>query len=65
MKPIQKKSNFKKKFGILAEQNRKWKIPAFLPNYFSGQKGVQENYLHMVLKINPVNWLKRNQHMDG
>ena len=50
MKPIQKKSNFKKKFGILAEQNRKWKIPAFLPNYFSGQKGAQEKYLNMVVK---------------
>ena len=37
-------------FGIFAEQNRKWKIPAFLPNYFSGQKGEQEKYLNMVVK---------------
>ena len=36
---------------------------AFLPNYFSEQKGVQEKYLNMVVKINPVYWLKRNQHM--
>ena len=40
----------KKKFGIFAEQIRKWKIPAFLPNYFSGQKGVQEKSLNMVVK---------------
>ena len=53
-KPFQKKSNFKKKFGIFAEQNRKWKIPAFLPNYFSGQKGEQEKYLNMVVKKNPA-----------
>ena len=37
-------------FGILAGRNRKWKIPAFLPNYFSGQKGEQEKYLNMVVK---------------
>ena len=37
-------------FGIFAAQNRKWKSPAFLPNYFSGQKGVQEKYLNMVVK---------------
>ena len=40
----------KKKFDIFAEQNQKWKIPAHLPNYFSGQKGVQENSLNMVVK---------------
>ena len=27
-----------KKIGIFAEQTRKWKIPAYLPNYFSEQK---------------------------
>ena len=37
-------------FGIFAEKNRKWKIPTFLPNYFSEQKGVQEKYLNMVVK---------------
>ena len=54
-----------KKLGIFAEQTPKWKIPAYLPNYFSEQKDVQEKYLNMVVKINPVNWLKRNQHMAG
>ena len=54
-----------KKLGIFAEQTQKWKIPAYLPNYFSEQKGVQEKYLNMVVKINPVYWLKRNQHMAG
>ena len=39
------------------------KIPAYLPNYFSEQKGVQEKSRNMVVKINLVNWLKRNQHM--
>ena len=41
------------------------KNSAYLPNYFSEQKGVQEKYLNMVVKINPVYWLKRNQHMAG
>ena len=54
-----------KKLGIFAEQTRKWKIPAYWPNYFSEQKGVQEKCLNMVVKINPVYWLKRNQHMTG
>ena len=45
-----KKSSLYKKFGIFAEQNRKWKIPAYLPNYSSGQKGVQEKYVNMVVK---------------
>ena len=53
------------KLSIFAEQTPKWKIPAYLPNYFSEQKDVQEKYLNMVVKINPVNWLKRNQHMAG
>ena len=47
---MSKKLKVKKKFGIFAEQIRKWKIPAFLPNYFSGQKGVQEKSLNMVVK---------------
>ena len=41
------------------------KIPVYLPNYFCEQKVVQEKYRNMVVKINPVNWLKRNQHMAG
>ena len=65
MKTNKKSQSDKKKFGIFAKQNRKWKIPAYLPNYVSGQKGVQEKYLNMVVKKNPVNWLKRNQHMAG
>ena len=64
-KVIAKKRDIIKKTGTFAELNRKWKIPAYLPNYFSGQKGVQEKYLYMVVKINPVNGLKRNQHMAG
>ena len=60
MKINDKKLKIIKQFGIFAEQNRKWKIPAYLPNYSSGQKGVQEKYLNMVVKINPVYWLKRN-----
>ena len=36
-----KKFYILKKYSTFAELTRKWKIPAFLPNYFSGQKGVQ------------------------
>ena len=36
----QKNQDILKRFGIFAEQNRKWKIPTYLQNYFSGQKGV-------------------------
>ena len=54
-----------KKFVKFAELNRKLKIPVYLPYYFCGQKGVPEKYLHMVVKINPVYWLKRNQHVEG
>ena len=50
-----------KKLSMFAEQSRKLKISAYLPNYFSEQKGVQEKFLHMVVKINPVYWMKRNQ----
>ena len=53
MKPW-KKSKLWKKSGIFAELNLKWKVPAHFPNYFNVQKGVQEKYLHMVVKINPV-----------
>ena len=52
-------------FCNLSLKNRNWKILCILLNYFRGQKGVLENYLHMVVKINPVNWRKRNQHMAG
>ena len=51
MNILANKLKTEKKFGIFAEQIRKWKIPAFLPNYFSGQKGVQEKSLNMVVKI--------------
>ena len=54
-----------KKYGTFAELTRKWKIPAFLPNYFSGQKGVQEKSLNMVVKKNPVYWMKKSQNMAG
>ena len=54
-----------KKLGIFAKQAWKWKIHAYLPNYFSEQKGVQEKYLNMVVKMNPVYWQKINQHMAG
>ena len=48
---MKKKLNIINFFGIFVEQNPKWKIPAYLPNYFSGQKAVQEKYLNMVVKI--------------
>ena len=46
------------RYSIFAEQTRKWKISAYLPNYSGEQKGVQEKYLNMVVKINRVYWLK-------
>ena len=43
------------KFGKFAKPNRKGKIPVYIlvpvPNYFRGQKSVQEKYLYMVVKI--------------
>ena len=55
---------FEKKLKISQTKPKK-KIPVYVLNYFSGQKGVQEKYLHMVVKIKPVYWLKRKQHMAG
>ena len=44
-------------FGKFADPNRKWKIPVFIPNYFRWQKGVQDKYLYMVVKINrSIDW---------
>ena len=44
---------FEKKLKISQTKPKK-KIPVYVLNYFSGQKGVQEKYLHMVVKIKPV-----------
>ena len=50
-----KKSRYE--FGKFADPNRKWKIPVFIPNYFRWQKGVQDKYLYMVVKINrSIDW---------
>ena len=48
------------KFGKFAEPNRKWKISIYIPKYFRGQKGMQEKYLYMVVKIKLVYWLDKN-----
>ena len=49
MKMYKKSQSEKKNLVYLPNRTENEKFPPYLPNYFSGQKGVQEKYLNMVV----------------